>query len=97
VNLEFSKRAVADLRRIASRSREEYGDEVAQALERRIRSVTARVSRAPLSAQSIADRPGVHVVPLLRYPFKVFYRVSGDSVRILHIRHSSRQNWNVED
>jgi plasmid stabilization system protein ParE len=29
--------------------------------------------------------------PLSRYPYKIFYRVTGDTVEILHIRHAARQ------
>jgi len=29
-------------------------------------------------------------VPLIRYPYKVFYRVANQTVEILHIYHSAR-------
>jgi len=35
----------------------------------------------------------MRVVALVRYPFKVFYRVVGDTVRIVHIRNTSRRPW----
>jgi hypothetical protein len=35
----------------------------------------------------------VHVVPLVRYPFKIFYRVLEGRVRIQHIRHGARRAW----
>jgi plasmid stabilization system protein ParE len=35
----------------------------------------------------------MRVLPLVRYPFKVFYRIAGDTVRILHIRHTARRPW----
>jgi plasmid stabilization system protein ParE len=28
-----------------------------------------------------------------RYGYKIFYRVVGDTVEIMHIRHSSRRPW----
>jgi toxin ParE1/3/4 len=40
----------------------------------RLRSVTARIGMWPDSAQEVAEQPGVRVVPLLRYPYKIFYR-----------------------
>ncbi len=43
-----------------------------------------------------AHRPGVRVVPLGRYPYKIFYRVSGDAVEILHIHHAAREPWDEE-
>ncbi len=33
------------------------------------------------------------VVPLIRYPYNIFYRASGDRIDILHIRHTSRRPW----
>jgi toxin ParE1/3/4 len=93
MKIEYSKRAVADLRKIAADSYEMFGDLVAEALETRIRAVVDRIARDPLSAPEVGQRPGLHVVPLIRYPFKVFYRVLDGSVRILHIRHTARRSW----
>jgi hypothetical protein len=33
----------------------------------------------------------VHVVPLLRFPYRIFYRVTDDQVEILHVHHSARE------
>jgi plasmid stabilization system protein ParE len=35
----------------------------------------------------------MRVMPLVRYPFKIFYRIVGDTVRVLHIRHAARRPW----
>jgi plasmid stabilization system protein ParE len=91
MKVEYSNRAVADLDEISARSRRMFGDRVAQALEARIRAVIDRISEDPLSAPELEQRPGVRVVPLVRYPFKIFYRVLEDRVRIQHIRHSARR------
>jgi toxin ParE1/3/4 len=70
---------------------------VAPAVERRIRRVVALIARWPESARRSAGRPGVHVVPLGRYPYRIFYRVAGDTVEILHIHHAARQPWDDEN
>ena len=70
---------------------------VAPAVERRIRAVIARVARWPESARRAAKRPGVRVVPLGRYPYKVFYRVTSDAVEILHIHHTAREPWDESE
>jgi len=70
---------------------------VAEALETRIRAVVDHIGREPLSAPKVEQRPGLHVVPLVRYPFKVFYRVLDDRLRIVHIRHTARRPWQGED
>jgi toxin ParE1/3/4 len=97
MKVEYSNRAVADLDEISARSRRMFGDRVAQALEARIRAVIGRISEDPLSAPELEQRPGVRVVPLVRYPFKIFYRVLEDRVRIQHIRHSARRPWEGGD
>jgi hypothetical protein len=38
-----------------------------------------------------AHRPGVRVVPLGRYPYKIFYRVQDGVLEILHIHHAARE------
>jgi toxin ParE1/3/4 len=97
MKVEFSKRAVADLRKISADSRRAFGDRVAEALESRIRAVVDRISREPLSAPEVEQRPGLHVAPLIRYPFKVFYRVFDGRLRIVHIRHTARRPWRGEE
>ena len=93
MKVEYSRRAVADLRKISTDSRRAFGERVAEALEARIRAVVDRISRYPLSAPEVEQRPVRHVVPLARYPFKIFYRILDDRVRMLHIRHTARQPW----
>jgi plasmid stabilization system protein ParE len=93
MKVEYSNRAVADLRKISTESRLVFGDRVAEAIEARIQAVIKRISIAPLSAPQVEGRPGLHVVPLLRYPFKIFYRVLKERIKIQHIRHSARRPW----
>jgi toxin ParE1/3/4 len=39
----------------------------------------------------LVDNAGHRRVPVLRYPYLVFYRIAGDELLILHIRHTSRR------
>ena len=93
MKVEYSNRAVADLHKISIDSRRTFGDRVAEALEARIRAVIEHISRDPLGTPEVEQKPGLHVLPLGRYPFKIFYRVYDDRVRIQHIRHTSRRPW----
>ena len=93
MKVEFTKRAVNDLREIAAYSHQQFGQRVTAALEQRIRDITIQIGNAPDSSPRVEQRPGMRVLPLLRYPFKIFYRVIGDTVRIVHIRHTSRRPW----
>ena len=92
MRVEYTKRATDDLRKVSKESRA-FGHSVAAAVEARIREMIARISERPEAAARIIERPGMYVVPLVRYPYKIFYRVLEDRIRVLHIRHSSRRPW----
>ena len=62
-----------------------------QGFEWQLLSVERRIGQWPRSARQVEGRPGVRVAPLIRYPYNVFYRVTPNSVEILHIRNSARQ------
>ncbi len=65
MRVEYSRRALDDLARVAADSRASFGDDVAGAVEIRIREVVARIKREPKSARPLIERPGVHVVALV--------------------------------
>ena len=96
MKVEYSNRALADLRKLSAGSQATFGHRVAAALETRIRAIVEQIRQAPESAPRVEQRPGVRVVPLIRYPYKIFYRIADDTVRILHIRHTSRGPWENE-
>ncbi len=51
------------------------------------------IAERPYASQRTND-PEVRVKIMLRYRYKIFYRiVGGDTVEIMHIRHSSRRPW----
>ena len=89
----YSPRATRDLEAIAAYHRTVADPQVADAIANRIERVVDRLGRRPHSAPSIVDRPDVRIALVLRYPYKIFYRLRGDAVEILHIRHTSRQPW----
>ena len=67
---------------------------ISVAFEKRLRTLLERVGTWPESAQQVSDRPGVRAAPLIRYPYRVFYRVTENAVEILHIHHGARrQPW----
>jgi toxin ParE1/3/4 len=64
--------------------------QVVPSLERRIEAAITRIGQWPESARQVAQRPGIRVVPLIRYPYRIFYRISDDKIEILHIHHAAR-------
>lgn len=93
MKVEYARRAVADLLKIATDSAA-FGPVISAGIESRLRDVVARIAENPEIGARIVDRPAVRVMPLIRYPYKIFYRlIDDDVVRILHIRHTARRPW----
>jgi plasmid stabilization system protein ParE len=89
----YSRRAISDLDRISSYYREVASLRIAAAIGARIQTVIERIADEPKSSRQLVSRPGVYIVPIIRYPYKIFYEIKGDHVEILHIRHASRRPW----
>jgi toxin ParE1/3/4 len=81
-------------------------DRIYRYLERRNSSGARNVLRAIYAGvQFVAERPkaseqtndpDVHVKLVRRYQYKIFYRLAGATIEILHIRHTSRRPWKGE-
>jgi plasmid stabilization system protein ParE len=70
---------------------------VTAAFENRLRAAVMRIGAWPESAPMVADRPEVRVLPLIPYPYKLFYRVTADAVEILYLHHAARREpWQNE-
>jgi toxin ParE1/3/4 len=92
----YTREALTDLDEIFSFIAANY-PAISTAFERRLRTTIMRIGAWPQSAESVAERSGVRVVPLIRYPYKVFYRIVGSEVEILHIHHAARRApWSEE-
>jgi toxin ParE1/3/4 len=66
---------------------------VAAAIAQRIERIIDRLPHQPRSAPRVAGRPDVRAVLVLRYPYKIFYRHRGETIEILHVRHTARRPW----
>jgi plasmid stabilization system protein ParE len=89
MKLVWTAAALADLDDILAYTAENYPALLAP-VELRIRAVVERIGRHPESARRLEQRSEVRVVPVLRYPFRIFYRVAAVEIEILHIHHTSR-------
>jgi len=87
----ISRRALADLDKIETYYTQNASLHVSRTIEQRIFEVIDHISRAPQSAPLVSRRRGTRVVPVVRFPFRIFYRYSDETVEILHIRHTSRR------
>ena len=93
MNVIYSPRAIRDLNAIAAYYRAVADPKIAAAIGERIEYLISRVADHPHSGPAVAGRRGVRAVLILRFPYKLFYRVSGEAIEILHIRHTARRPW----
>jgi toxin ParE1/3/4 len=63
----------------------------AERFEQRISQIAERIGRFPEGYQEVAQRPGVRRVPLVRYPYLIFYKTYPDEVVILRVVHGARK------
>lgn len=90
MKLRYTPTAFADRERILDYLRKRFAGG-ARNVAASIREAIAQLKALPESGYR-TDDPNVRVKFVVRYPYKIFYRVR-DDVEILHIRHTSRRAW----
>lgn len=88
MNVVFAPRALRDLEDIAAYLTERNPAGAAHVLGA-IKSSIDTLSFFPLIGR-LVDDAGHRRVPVLRYPYAIFYRTGNDELFILHVRHTSR-------
>jgi toxin ParE1/3/4 len=89
MNVVYAPRALRDLEDIASYFAERNPAGAVNVLGA-VKSSIDTLSFLPRIGR-VVDNAGHRRVPVLRYPYLIFYRIAGDELLILHIRHSSRR------
>ena len=97
MKLVYSRRALADLDGISAYYAAHASPAIANSVGRRLEDVIDRICRVPQSSPRVSQRSEVRVATVVRYPFRIFYRVRKDTIDILHIRHTSRRPANTID
>jgi plasmid stabilization system protein ParE len=64
---------------------------IAPSVEARIHAVIAHIAEWPEGAPIVAQRAGIRMMPLGRYPYKIYYRVTAERLEILRIRHTAQR------
>jgi plasmid stabilization system protein ParE len=82
----YTKGAREDLNAIVSYLERNYPAVISR-FEACLEIVIKRIGDWPESAQEIAERPGVRGVPLIRYPYKVFYKVRSSNRDFVYSSH----------
>jgi toxin ParE1/3/4 len=94
MRVRFTPEAFADRERIFEYLRER-SPSGARNVMASIRDAVNLLSEQPHSGYVTNDR-AVRVRFVIRHPYKIFYRVRGEVVEIVHIRHTSRRPWSGE-
>jgi len=94
MKLRYTGRARADLEAIFT-----YLDARAPAAAQSVKTLIERrialLADYPFIAPA-TDVSGIYELTIVRYPYKVYYEVSGDEVWIVHIRDARRRPWAEE-
>ena len=88
----FTETALSDLDQIFEYLTSNYPTLVGP-VEQRVQLGPSRLQDWPESARKVTQRTSVRVAPLVRYPYRIFYRITNEAIEIVHIRHTSRRPW----
>ena len=91
MKVRWSRVSHEDLRSILERLGAE-NPIAAKRFVRRLDGVLRRIGQFPEAAQAVEQRLNVRRVPLVRYPFVLFYTVDKSEAIILRIRHGAMEN-----
>jgi plasmid stabilization system protein ParE len=91
MRIHYTEQSLDDLESISAYYRaisRNLANAVVSEIERRIEQLL----KLPLLAPE-TDEPGIHELIVIRYPYKVYYRVDDHRVVIMHIRDARRRPW----
>ena len=91
MRIRYTPQALTDLESISAYYRA-ISPRVASAIVSEIERRIAQLSRLPLIAPQ-TDEPGIRELIVLRYPYKIYYRIDDRIVVIMHIRDARRRPW----
>ena len=69
----------------------------AESVVRRIESTVELIGDYPGYGRKLKTRANFRVLPVGKYPYRVYYAVEADAVVIVHVRHTSRRSPVVRD
>ena len=91
MKVRYSRRALAQLEQVHSYIFE-HNPSAARRVVERIEDLCEKLGEFPGMGHT-TDHPDIRVLPVVRYPYLIFYMIvpDEDSVRILRIRHGRRR------
>jgi toxin ParE1/3/4 len=91
MRLQYRAQALADIEAI-HRYLDARSPSGARSVLRAIYASIQLIAEHPLSYQR-TDDPEIRVHMVQRHRYKIFYSVTGDTIEIIHVRHTSRRPW----
>jgi plasmid stabilization system protein ParE len=89
MRVRYTPRASTDLQRIHAFIAERNPAAAARAIGI-IRTRAASLGDFP-EIGNRSDEPEVRLLLALPYPYRIYYRIGGDEIAILHVRHTARR------
>lgn len=92
MTVRFSRRAITQIAEaVAHIQRDDPG--AASGFAVRMERLASLLSRHPEIGRA-TDMPGVRVMPTQPYPYLMFYKLAGDGITVLRVRHMARrEDW----
>jgi len=94
MKIRYTPRAFADREAIFDYI-EKRSPQGARAVKQAIENTIRRLEHFPNSAPA-TNEPEIRELIVPRLPYKIYYRVVGQEVWIVHIRHAARRPWRGE-
>jgi toxin ParE1/3/4 len=91
MRVRYTPRAFADREAIFDYL-EKRTPQGARTVEFALESSIQRLELFPYSAPA-TNEPGIRELIVPRLPYKVYYRVVGEEIWIVHVRHAARRQW----
>jgi addiction module RelE/StbE family toxin len=92
MRIRYTRRALGDLRSIYSYIAVD-NPKAARAVESVIRETTDMLADFPDLGVQAARSSEFRGIKAGRYPYRIYYRVRGGEVWIVHVRHMARRPW----
>lgn len=92
MRVRYTPRALGDIDSIYSYIAAD-NPKAARAVESVIRQTADLLANFPHLGVKTARSPEFRGIKAGRYPYRIFYRIRGDEVWIVHIRHMARRPW----
>ncbi|WP_448950054.1 type II toxin-antitoxin system RelE/ParE family toxin [Labrys neptuniae] len=85
----YAPRALRDLEAVAAY----VGDRSASGAKHVLAAIKTSIETLSLFPKigRVVTPKGHRFIPVLKYPYVIFYRVEGDTLLVLHIRHAARR------